>query len=357
MPEHSPTPSSTPPRGLPGAQKLADAHHSRPAPTPTPDGQPTDDVGGTSRLRAYAGNAPIEEPDAPKGLPHGDSWLTRSCRAAARLAYTDTFPAAFTEAVDACQAPVTTGRRIGVLSPTGGAGASTITAAMASFFALVRTDLTTSLDLTAPPSGLVSRLPTPDDEALPSGLGHVPKNPDAQDSLDVTEFGPCPRQRLLRLTYAPDDQPLAAESVAGLQRELSRSRSIAVSEIPRPSSPPQVDVSGFHCLVIVMSPASGSLDANAETLRAVHRQVPGIPLVPVLVDSRRVSRRQMARAEARVRRALTALELEEAVLRVSYDRHLATGAELRIGRIGELRRLQVARLCASALETAMGKVS
>lgn len=357
MPENSTSASNTAPRGLPGAQKLADPERSRPPSPKAPGEQPRELLGGVSRLRAYAGDSPIDEPDAPKGLPHGDSWLARTSRAAARLIHTDAFPAAFTEAVDACQAPVTTGRRIGVLSPTGGAGASTITAAMASFFSLVRTDLITGLDLTSPPSGLVSRLPASDDDGgLPAGLGQVPKNPEAEAGLDLAEFGPCPRQRLLRLTYAPGDQPLASESVAGVQRELSRSRSIAVSEVPHPGSAPQVDLSDFHCLVVVMSPTSGALDANAETLRAVHRQVPDVPLVPVLVDGRRIPRRQMAYAEARMRRALTALERDDAVLRVSYDRHLATGAELRISRIGELRRLQLARLCASTLETAMGNV-
>ena len=375
MAEHpnsdAPAGRNTQPRaaGLPGAQKLAGADES-PAPAAPATSQPAAvateaSAPAASRkeparrrrdLLSAEQEAASGESGATRRLPHGDTWVARTGRVLTRLVYTDAFPNAFAEAIDVCQSPVTTGRRIGVISPTGGSGASTLTAAMAALFALVRTDQIAGVDLTPAPSGLIARLPADEAaEGLPAGLGRLGGMADTDtDDVDLAEYGPSPRPRLLRLSYAATDRVLEAQDVAGLHRGLSRSRAISVSEVPRPALNPTVELGGFHALVVALSATLGAETANSDLLREVSSRAPGVPILPVLVDSRRGSARTKAQLGAAARRTLSRLDHPDSVLRLDHDRHLATGDELRIGRIGEARRLQVARLSAAALEAASG---
>lgn len=356
--------------GLPGAQKLVGADRL-PAPAAPPTSQPAAAAETDTSAPAASRNEPARRrrdllaaehqaasgaSGAPRRLPHGDTWVARTGRVLTRLVYTDAFPNAFAQAIDVCQSPVTTGRRIGVISPTGGSGASTITAAMAALFALVRTDQIAGVDLTPAPSGLIARLPTGEcDEGLPAGLGRLGGMADIDtDDVELAEYGPSPRPRLLRLSYAATDRLLESEDVAGLHRGLSRSRAISVSEVPRPTLNPTLELGNFHALVVALSATLGAKTANNDLLREVSRRAPGVPILPVLMDSRRSSARTKAHLAAAARGTLRELGIADSVLRLDHDRHLATGGELRINRIGEARRLQVARLSAAALEAAAG---
>lgn len=357
--------------GLPGAQKLSDADRlptlndtsaSQPdaaneAPTATAAPAERSEPARRRRdLLAAEDSAESSESRAPRRLPHGDSWAARTGRVLTRLVYTDAFPNAFAEAIDVCQSPVTTGRRIGVISPTGGSGASTITAAMAALFALVRTDQIAGVDFTPAPSGLIARLPAGEgDEGLSAGLGRLGEITHVDtDDVEPAAYGPSPRPRLLRLNYAATDRLLEPEEVAGLHRGLSRSRAVSVSEAPRPALNPALELGDFHALVVALSATLGARTANSDLLREVSRRVPGVPVLPVMVDSRRSPARTKAHLSAAARKTLRELGIADSVLRLDHDRHLATGGELRIDRIGEARRLQVARLSAAALEAAAG---
>lgn len=393
MPEIQNQRPSTSPGGLPGAQKRTATttrpgsttettsageavHDAAPASETTtqPDAstlseappQTRDTVADQTPRRRESARfqdaVPAKEPGAPAALPHGDSWASRAARLLTRVIYTDTFSQEFSEAIDFCQAPVATGRRIGVVSPTGGSGASTLTAALAALYGLVRTDLVAGVDLTPAPSGLIARLPRHDDDASPnSGLGSLSGTAEqgtsgqGTDEVDLTDHGPWPRPRLLRLSYTTGtDQALDAEDVAGLHRELSRSHAVAVTEVPRPAVSPALDLTGFHCLIVALSPSPGAIAGNTEVLQDLARRAPGVPMIAVVVDSRRSRRRVKAAAASAAAAALGDRDLRIPVLPLDHDRHLATGAELRVGRIGEARRLQVAQLGAAALGAASG---
>lgn len=355
--------------GLPGAQKLTDSERllapSDSAALESETGTSDAAAAGTKELArrgrdvlvAEQGEDTITDSSAPRGLVHGDSWIARTGRALTRLVYTDTFPNAFAEAIDVCQSPVTTGRRIGVISPVGGSGASTLTAAMAAFFALVRTDQIASVDLTPAPSGLIARVPADDaDGGPPAGLGRLGGTADTDntDDVELAECGSFPRPRLLRLNYGETDRLLESGDIALLHRGLSRSRAISVSEVPRPSLNPTVEIGDFHALVVALSATLGSKSTNSDLLRDISHRAPAVPILPVLVDSRRSSARTKAHLAAAASRTLSDVGIPGPVLRLDHDRHLATGGELRISRIGEVRRLQVAELSAAALEAATG---
>lgn len=313
-------------------------------------------VGFPGAVRSSALDAPREDTHAavePRGLAHGDPLIVRGSKALLRTVYTDAFPNDWAEAVEVCQRPVTTGRRIGVVSPTGGSGTSTLTAAMAALLASVRSDDVAVLDLCSPPSGLAARLPS--DEAGP-GLGALRVSSElVSDEVDLTEYGTVPRPRLRRLTYASDDPALDAPAVGALYRGLSRRYAAAVCELPRPDAAPgSMSTYGMHALVIAMSPAPGSIENNCETLRRIRSAEPDVPVLPVLINSRRSSGPVLLRASAALSQTLRDLGHEVPLSRIAVDRHLATGGHLSISRIGEARRLQIAQLTAAALRAASG---
>lgn len=300
-------------------------------------------------------------PPTPGHVPRGDSLRVRCSRAVVRTVYTDAFPNQWAEAVEACQHPVTTGRRIGVLSPTGGSGASTLTAATAALLASVRTDPVAVLDLCAAPSGLLPRLPSTQTGRSLGQLSRPPR-PDSDqisaervdlEEADLTQFGVPTPPRLRRLTYSTDDSALNSSELRALHRGLSRTYATAVCELPRPSAAPEgMGSYGMHALVLALSPAPGDLEANREVLVRIRRQDPEVPILPVLVNARRHRRRTCRSAAASLRDILQAIGAEQPLRRLDADRHLAAGMDLSISAVGEARRLQIAQLSAAALSAA-----
>lgn len=386
----SPTPASDPRRplggGLPGAQRLPGAAPAELDSSAEPDpntaaraASPVSAKPRTTTTPPHTTTAPthkqphrrrdaavLDEPAGTEGsappsrLPHGDSPVGRAARALLRLVYTDAFPNAFAEAIDICQSPVTTGRRIGVISPTGGSGASTITAALAELFAVVRTDSVAAIDLAAAPSGLRSRLPGAAEGAADQaehtvGLGALAGSADlANEAVELSDYGTSPRPNLLRLTHGPTDPVLSNHDMAGLHRGLSRSRAVSVTELPRPAARPDLPLESFHCLVAALPATRGGAQQHRPLLQDLLRRAPGVPVLPVLVNSRRSSLRTRNSSAASAQRVLDSLSMDHPLRRLDHDRHVATGAQLRISRIGEKRRLQVAELAASALDAATG---
>lgn len=356
MPEQPEPTTRTHSTGLPGAQKLPATQPVREARTSVANHIPSKTSQTERSLLSPRDSPSPGDRRRDRGLPYGDIWISRLGRALSRLFYTDTYPDAFAQAADACQSPVTTGRRIGVISPSGGSGASTVTAALAALFAFVRTDEVAAVDFTPAPSGLISRLPADEaDEGLPAGLGRLKGISEAEDDdITLTEFGPSPRSQLLRLNYAPTDRLLSAYDIAEVHRALSRSRAISVSEIPRPALDLTLEMDRFHVLVAVLSSTPAAERVNSQLLHELSRRASDIPVLPVVVDSRRSSARTRAHVSASARATLRDLGMSDTVLKLNHDRHLATGGELRIGRIGESRRLQLAQIGAAALEAAVG---
>lgn len=385
MSEHPDSrPSAADPRralggGLPGAQRLPGAAPAELDSSAEPDtkteshaaspvsGEPRTTTTPTHKqahqqAQRRRGAAVLHEPapadgsTSSTGLPHGDSWAGRAARTLLRLVYTDAFPNDFAEAIDTCQAPVTTGRRIGVISPTGGSGASTVAAALAGLLAVVRTDSVAAIDLSAAPSGLRSRLPSADDQAeQTAGLGALAGSTDlANDAAELTDYGTSPRPNLLRLTHGPTDPGLSNRDMAGLHQGLSRSRAVSVTELPQPAARQDLPLESFHCLVAALPATRGGAQQHRPLLQDLGRRAPGVPVLPVLVNSRRSGLRTLNYSAASARRTIENLSMDQPLRLLDHDRHLATGAQLSISRIGEKRRLQVAELAAATLDAATG---
>lgn len=277
-----------------------------------------------------------------RGRARGESLAARVGKSAARLLGRDNFPERYQAAVAAIQAPVTTGRRVAVVSVDGGVGRSTVTACLGLVFASLRRDVTAVVSLATAPSPLGLRL----------GADSVVSTSQVANTADETGD---PMRFLLRFTrVAPSlvccgastgDQPVGPDQQAALSRGLSGAAAMTLFDCAA-----GLDVRATRQAVAeshaVLAVGTASI-IGVDHLRQLLDQVAGSrPVVVALVSA---DGRQSQGAEAAIRR----LERPGASIhRIGWDAHLAAGGHLHLDHLAERTRLELAALASEVLAQA-----
>ena len=167
------------------------------------------------------------------GAPHGDGFARRAARFALHLVTTTRATRELAELAEAAQAPVTTGRRIAVVSVRGGAGRSTVTALLGSVFAARRADHVLVADADPDHGSLAWRLGVAERDGLAS---LAPRLLAARGLADLDALLPRARRGGLRMLPGraaaaarrhPRRHPGAVAVLRGLRHRLR----------PRPGRP------------------------------------------------------------------------------------------------------------------------
>ncbi len=224
------------------------------------------------------------------------------------------------------QLPVTTGRRIAVVSPRGGAGRTSVAAVLACVFAARRADHTLVVDADPGVGSLAWRLGVPPTDD-PTALGHRLLATRGGTLADVEAVLPA---TAMGLRVLPGGADLPAELTQGLSRYFA----ITVVDGARTPSP------DAHVAVLVTPTTPDGLRSTCAALDAWT----GGPVVVALVD------RDRARLDPDP--ALGRYGVPVVVL--PYDRHLAAGAPIRPDRLRATTHREATRLAGLALAAAIG---
>lgn len=332
-----------------------------PAPTdPAPAGFEDPAAPAQLRTRRRPWTQPEEEPEDAqrfsafsRSARHGDPGYRRAWRAAARVVVNDAFPTDYAAAVDRCQHPVTTGRRIGIIGATGGTGKSTLAAAMGLLLSGVRVDHIAAVDLAGRPSGLLQRLPSEEQPAGVRSLAEVAAGRQEISLTDLRSHSAQLRSTLHRITLDDADPALRAEHVAGTFQVLSHTCAVSLIELPELS--PELGTAGLssvHALILAVGPSPAAVEATRSLLRKLQQELPETPVIPVIVDTRRARTAERRAAVHALKTHLRETGHPHTVHLLDADRHLGGGLRISLKRVGEQRRLQLAQLAAAALGAA-----
>lgn len=289
----------------------------------------------------------------------GDSAVLRGARWVRHLVTSDPFPEQYTEALAGCQRPVTSGRRIGVLGPVGGAGVSTLTALLALQLAAARTDAVTAVEVAGLGAGLSRRLPGREDEpateqrcaGLTGAAGLLARDAElTRERLDA--HGVVVAERLHRFRWGGELEPagtaVQSPTVRDVEQILAQSSTASVLDMG--SGPARAAVPllpGLHALLVAIPASRAAGRAGAELVAELTGRHPDLPISPVLIDVHR-SRGPGDRAAVD--------ELGAGLVhRLDHDAHLVDGLGLRVGLLGRQRRLQLARIASWAMGAATGE--
>jgi MinD-like ATPase involved in chromosome partitioning or flagellar assembly len=244
--------------------------------------------------------------------------------------------------------PVTTIRRIAVLSGRGGAGKTTVAALVATALAAGRPDRVLAVDA-APDLGSLALLAGASSPRPLAAFGRAAPQPqafeDADPHLGRTDSGLW----LLTGPATPDpDPPLDLPAYRAAVAALSRFFAVLVTDCgPDPGSRLNLGVlEDAHALALV-APATvdGLLSAHQTTARLRQTSASLLPRTVVVLSS------QTPHSEAvdlkRGTRSLASQGVR--VARLPYDRHLAAGARLRPELLGERTTTAVIGLAADLL--------
>lgn len=247
------------------------------------------------------------------------------------------------------QSPVTTGRRLAVVSLRGGAGKTTVAALAASTFAALRPEPVAALDLDPACGSLALRLgnaPARGADQLAADL----------TALDSTTFDAVASRMALgrndlyytgpRVAGGPLGEAAATTLLSGL------SRYFPVTVIDCPTGPEHPDTAATltraHAAVFVVPATAAAVDEAAGYLR--HWQadpfLSAIPVVAAVVGTDRDAVLDpLAQAAALTRTGVGAVALR-------HDRHIAGGVGISLPLIRPENRLAAAELTAQALAAA-----
>ncbi|WP_308258024.1 MinD/ParA family ATP-binding protein, partial [Pseudonocardia lacus] len=275
--------------------------------------------------------------------PHGDGFARRAARFAAHLVTTTRATRELAELADAAQAPVTTGRRIAVVSVRGGAGRTTVTALLGSVFATRRADHVLLADADPDHGSLAWRLGLAEREGLAS-LG--PRLLGARGVADLDPLLPRAASGL-RLLPGPAGAPPGA--TRDVTRALSRFFAVCVTDCGRGlAQPGTADVLHDAHAAVVVAPATP--DGVRSTLAGL-AQVPPALLQRTVIALNTTGRG--GRAALHVDAAREVLTRTGAALvAIPYDRHLAAATPVEPGRLAEATAIEATRLAGLALHRA-----
>jgi MinD-like ATPase involved in chromosome partitioning or flagellar assembly len=269
--------------------------------------------------------------------------VRRAARFAVHLVAATRATRELAELAAAAQAPVTTGRRIAVVSVRGGAGRSTVTALLGSVFAARRSDRVLVADADPDHGSLAWRLGLREREQL-AALAPRLLAVRAVDELDAV----LPRTPAgLRLLPGPGRAPAGA--TREVTRALSRFFAVCVTDCGRGLEvPATAEVLQDAHAAVVVAPATpdgvrGTLAGLAGLPAAFRRRV-----TVVLCTADRGGRAALDLDAARQGLAATGA----AVLTLPYDRHLAAGLPIVPGRLAEATTIEATRLAGHVLRVA-----
>ena len=276
--------------------------------------------------------------------PHGDGVARRAFRFAAHLVTTTAATRELAELAEATQAPVTTGRRIAVISVRGGAGRSTVTALLGSVFAARRADHILVADADPDHGSLAWRLGLSGSAGL-SALG--PRLLAARGGVAELDTILSRTPAGLRLLPGADGAPAGA--TREVTRALSRFFAICVTDCGRGlESQATAEVLADAHAAVIVTPATQ--DGVRTTLAGLERMPPNLRqrVVVALSTTDRGGRAALAVGVAREALADVAAH----VVTLPYDRHLAAGAAIVPGRLAEATLIEATRLSGYALALA-----
>ncbi|MPZ64138.1 MAG: chromosome partitioning protein [Pseudonocardiaceae bacterium] len=255
------------------------------------------------------------------------------------------------ELAAAVQLPLSTGRRIAVTSVRGGAGKSAVAAVLASVYAARRSEPVLAADADPDPDGgsLGWRL----------GLAGGPTLAELGPQLLASRAGNLQAlERLLPRTETglwvlPGGAPGRPQAARDVTRALSRLFPVCVTDCGRGmDSPATVEVlSEAHAVVIVSPATPDGMRSTCDALDRVAGAGRAESLSRVVVVLNAASRDgHAALREGAAREALGRYRVP--VVTLPHDRHLAAGAPIDPGRVGEATVVEATRLAGEALARA-----
>ena len=332
---------------------------SRPPGTASPmaDGSPWSASAGrrAETVRAQddpvAGFEPVAERTARRYAhrPALSVW-SRSLRGLGSLFRHDPVPGRLAAHAEAVQAPVTTGRRLAVVSLRGGAGKTTVSALLAGTFAALRPEPVAAVDLDPHLGSLGLRLgaadpssPAPSADALAAALAQL-----ATPSLEAVTDRMAPSgQDLFHTGPRMAGRPLGAASVTTLLAGLSRFFPVTVLDCPTGPQAPDTAaaLTRSHAAILVVPSTPAGVDEAAGYLRhwLEDEILSTIPVAAAVVatDARAVLN-PLAQAAALSRLGVLSVALR-------YDRHLAAGIRVSLPLARPENRVAAAELAGQAL--------
>lgn len=282
------------------------------------------------------------------------SVMARAARAAGSLFRHDPTAERLQAAARGVQAPVTTGRRLAVVSLRGGAGKTTAAALLGRTYASLRPEPVAALDLDPGLGSLAVRLsdvstaarPVPSIDQLAAaleGLSHL-----SLDSLREL-MGQAPDE-LLHTGPRTSGQPLGRPRITSALATVSRFVPLTVVDCPTgPEHPDTAAVLLQSHAAVLTVPATGAGVDEAAGYLSHWLQDPFLSSIPVAAvvtgTDRAADLDPLAQAAA-----LTRIGVMAAALR--YDRHLAGGVGIRLPLILPENRRAVAELASGLLSEA-----
>jgi MinD-like ATPase involved in chromosome partitioning or flagellar assembly len=279
------------------------------------------------------------------------SLWTRSARALGNLFRHDPAPERMASHARAIQAPVTTGRRIAVVSLRGGAGKTTVSAMMARTFAALRPEPVAAVDLDPALGSLGLRLGSttrsaPGADRLAAELSAMTTTTLAEVTSRMAVSG----QDLFHTGPRMAGHPLGDAAATTLLSGLSRYFPVTVLDCPTgPQSPDTAaTLARSHAAVFVVPATPAGVDEAAGYLRH-WLQDPFLSSVPVAAavvatDAAGVLD-PLAQAAALSRVGVLSVALR-------HDRHLATGVGVSLPLMRPENRMAVAELSGRVLDLA-----
>lgn len=282
------------------------------------------------------------------------SLVARAARSAGNLFRHDPTAERLQSAARGVQAPVTTGRRIAVVSLRGGAGKTTVAALLGRTYASLRPEPVAALDLDPGVGALALRLsdpstagvPVPSVDQLAAGLEGLPQvNQQGVTSL----MGQAPDE--LHLTGPRTaGGPLGRARLTSTLATVSRFFPVTVVDCPTGLDHPDTAhvLTQAHAAVFAVPATATGVDEAAGYLRHWLQDpfLSAIPVAAVVTASDRASDLDPLAQAA----ALTRVGVMAGALR--YDRHLAGGVGIRLPLIRPENRRATAELASGILAEA-----
>jgi MinD-like ATPase involved in chromosome partitioning or flagellar assembly len=250
---------------------------------------------------------------------------------------------AWERAAAGAQRPVTTGRRIAVVSTEGGSGRTLAVATLALTFSSLRNDAVAALDLSDGASPLQRRLGAEEVRTLTQAL---------------SQEGPAPvsEEGEQRVWYAAPDaleEPLDADLVSEWMGRLSRRAAITLVECPTTLDDPRTRavVESAHVVLVVGTATASGARQLAELYRAMlpDGDLDARPVLGLLTE-------RATDANPSTRSLSRWLDRQGVGHHVaSRDRHLATGATIDMAQLAEAHRIGWARTASTLLALSRGQ--
>ncbi|GAA3357934.1 chromosome partitioning protein [Saccharopolyspora gregorii] len=278
-------------------------------------------------------------------MAHGDPLPRRVARTVVRAFSSTKQPRELAEILTAVQAPVTTGRRIVVTSVRGGAGKTAVAALVGSVFAARRADPVLAVDAEPEFGSLPWRLGVESAMTLP-GVAPALMTASGQNLTSLEQLLPRTTGGLWVVPGGTGQRP---QLVRDLTRSLSRLFAVSVLDCTTGMAAPANNavLADAHAVIVVV-PATP--DGVRTTADALARLAPGaLQHVVIALNALHPHGRDALR-NAAARAAFERLGLP--VVSVPHDRHVASGAPINPGRIGEPTLTEASRLAAWALHRA-----